>query len=349
MDPILEGVPGWRATRINRGGLDLVHSREYNVTPRSGLNVVLTLDINIQYVVERALDNLCAKHTPAGVCAIVVNPATGAILALANRPTFNPNKPGDSTAASRRNRCITDVFEPGSTFKIVAVSGALNDGVVRLDEKFHCESGLFYHAGRPLRDHHPYGELSVMDIITKSSNIGTAKVAIKMGAPRLHRYISDLGFGHPTGVSLPGEVRGIHHSLKNWDKLSISRIPMGHGIATTPIQMVMAMSAMANGGRLMSPLLVDRLEDRDRNVVVQYRPQMVRQAIRGQTAGQMVRALTKVVSSEGTARQARLDHHQAAAPSQTHLARDFMNEAEHRGALARVGGDENRFRSQAFG
>jgi cell division protein FtsI/penicillin-binding protein 2 len=156
-----------------------------------------------------------------------------------------------------------------------------------------------------------------MDIITKSSNIGTAKVAIKMGAPRLHRYISDLGFGHPTGVSLPGEVRGIHHSLKNWDKLSISRIPMGHGIATTPIQMVMAMSAMANGGRLMSPLLVDRLEDRDRNVVVQYRPQMVRQAIRGQTAGQMVRALTKVVSSEGTARQARLDHYQAAGKTGT--------------------------------
>ena len=248
---------------------------------------------------------------------MVVNPQTGAILALANRPTFDPNKPGDSNAANRRNRVITDVFEPGSTFKIVAVSGALNEHVVRLNDRFHCENGRFYFAGKVLRDHHAYGMLTVKEIITKSSNIGTAKVAMKLGASRLHNYISEMGFGHRSGVSLPGEVRGILHPVKNWSKLEISRIPMGHGIAATPIQLVMAMSAMANGGNLMRPLLVDRLVDRDGNVVMQYKPTVVRKVIRDETAQQMVETLVTVVSAEGTARRAWLANYTVAGKTGT--------------------------------
>ena len=317
LDSELEGVRGWRETETDRSRREVVAFREYNVKPRDGMNVVLTIDANVQYIVEKELEALCAKHTPASACIVVVNPQTGAILALANRPTFDPNKPGDSSAANRRNRVITDVFEPGSTFKIVAVSGALNERVVRLHDRFHCENGRLYFAGKVLRDHHAYGELSVREIITKSSNIGTAKVAMKLGASRLHKYISELGFGQRSGVPLPGEVRGILHPVKSWSKLSISRIPMGHEIAATPLQLVMAMSAMANGGNLMRPLLVDRLLDRDGNVVMQYKPTVVRKVIHDETAQQMVKTLITVVSAEGTARQAWLENYTVAGKTGT--------------------------------
>jgi len=159
--------------------------------------------------------------------------------------------------------------------------------------------------------------LSVREIITKSSNIGTAKVAMKLGAPRLHKYISELGFGQRSGVSLPGEVRGILHPVRDWSKLSISRIPMGHEIAATPLQLVMAMSAMANGGNLMRPLLVERLVDRDGNVVMQYKPTVVRKVIYDGTAQQMVETLVTVVSVEGTARQAWLENYTVAGKTGT--------------------------------
>ncbi len=317
LDSALEGVRGWRETETDRSRREVVAFREHNVKPRDGMNVVLTLDANVQYIAEKALEALCAKHTPASACVVVVNPQTGAILALANRPTFDPNKPGESNAANRRNRVITDSFEPGSTFKIVAVSGALNEGVVRLTDRFHCENGRLYFAGKVLRDHHAYGPLSVREIITKSSNIGTAKVAMKLGSQRLHNYISQMGFGQRSGVTLPGEVRGILHPVNKWSKLSISRIPMGHGIAATPLQLVMAMSAMANGGNLMRPLLVDRLVDRDGNVVMQYKPTVVRKVIRDVTAQQMVQTLKTVVSDEGTASQARLQNYAVAGKTGT--------------------------------
>ena len=317
LDSELEGVRGWRETETDRSRREVVAFREYNVKPRDGMNVVLTIDANVQYIVEKGLEALCAKHTPASACIVVVNPRTGAILALANRPTFDPNKPGDSNTANRRNRVITDVFEPGSTFKIVAVSGALNEGVVRLHDRFHCENGRLYFAGKVLRDHHPYSQLSVREIITKSSNIGTAKVAMKLGSHRLHNYISEMGFGQRSGVPLPGEVRGILHPVRNWSKLSISRIPMGHEIAATPLQLVMAMSAMANGGNLMRPLLVDRLLDRDGNVVMQYEPTVVRKVIHDETAQQMVKTLITVVSAEGTARQAWLENYTVAGKTGT--------------------------------
>ena len=317
LDSELEGVRGWRETETDRSRREVVAFREYNVKPRDGMNVVLTIDANVQYIAEKGLEALCAKHTPASACVVVVDPQTGAILALANRPTFDPNKPGDSNAANRRNRVITDVFEPGSPFKIVAVSGARNAGVVRLHDRFHCENGSFYFAGKVLRDHHAYGQLSVREIITKSSNIGTAKVAMKLGASRLHKYISELGFGQRSGVPLPGEVRGILHPVRNWSKLSISRIPMGHEIAATPLQLVMAMSVMANGGNLMRPLLVDRLVDRDGNVVMQYEPTVVRKVIRDETAQQMVKTLMAVVSAGGTARQAWLENYAVAGKTGT--------------------------------
>ena len=244
-----------------------------------GLNVVLTIDSVVQNIVETALAEGMEAHSPISISGIVVRPRTGEILAMATLPNFDPNNLNGSTPDARRNRVIADVAEPGSTFKVVVVSGALNDGIVQLTDQFDCEHGHFHFAGRVLHDHESYGVLSVKQIITKSSNIGAAKIGIKMGPARLYDYIRSFGFGTRTGIPLPGEVAGIVHPLKDWYKVSIAQIPMGQGIAVTRLQMTMAMCAIANKGVLMAPMLVERLEDRDHNVVAQYAPQRVRQVM----------------------------------------------------------------------
>ncbi len=316
LDSSLRGVPGWRTTEVAKAR-ELVPFREQDVEPSSGRHVILTIDAALQHIVESELAEVMQKFSPVSASAIVVKPRTGEILALANVPSFDPNKPGDFPEAYRRNRAITDISEPGSTFKIIAVSGALNDGIVGLDTEFDCEEGHFLYAGRRLRDDHPSGSLSVEDIVAKSSNIGTAKIALQMGRERLYDYIRGYGFGSVTGIPLVGEVRGIIHSPKAWDKLSITRFPIGQGVAVTPLQMVMAMSAIANGGRLMQPMLIDRVVDDEGRIVVQYQPQQLRQVISEAAAKQMTVALKSVVSEKGTAKRARLVHYTVAGKTGT--------------------------------
>ena len=313
----LAGVPGWRVTETDRQQRELVALREQDVESHDGLNVVLTIDSVIQHILESALAEGMEKHTPISISGMVVRPRTGEIMAMATLPNFDPNKPGDSTPDRRRNRVIADVAEPGSTFKIVVVSGALNDGVVRLTDVYDCEHGRFHFAGRVLHDHESYGPLSVEQIITKSSNIGAAKIGITMGAPRLYDYVRSYGFGARTGIPLQGEVVGIVHPLKDWYKVSIAQIPMGQGISVTRLQMTLAMCAIANKGLLMRPMLVDRLEDRDHNVVAKYYPQRSRQVISESAAKLMVTALKTVVSPEGTAAKAALDHYTVAGKTGT--------------------------------
>jgi cell division protein FtsI/penicillin-binding protein 2 len=256
------------------------------------------------------------KYTPISISGIVVRPRTGEILAMASYPTFDANKISSASADALRNRVISDVAEPGSTFKIVVVSGALNDGTVKLADVFDCEHGRFIYAGRQLHDHESYGELSVESIITKSSNIGAAKIGIKMGDDRLLDYIRAFGFGQKTGLPLPAEVVGIVQPEK-WTKVSIAQIPMGQGVAVTRLQMTMAMCAIANNGALMRPMLVDRLEDRDHKAVVKYTPQKVRQVIGENAVREMVKALKTVASPEGTAPKAALEHYTVAGKTGT--------------------------------
>ena len=316
-DAKLTGVRGWRLTEIDRPGREVVALREQDVEPQDGLNVVLTIDSVVQHIVESALAEGMDKHSPNSISGIVVRPRTGEILALATLPNYDPNNPGNASEDARRNRVIADVAEPGSTFKIVVVSGALNDGVVRRSDTFDCEHGRFHFAGRILHDHESYGVLSVESIITKSSNIGAAKIGIKMGESRLYDYIRNYGFGTPTGLPLQGEVGGIVHPVKKWSKVSIAQIPMGQGIAVTSLQMIMTMSAIANKGVLMRPMLVDRLEDRDHIVRAKYSPQRVRQVISEAAAEQMVTALKTVVSPEGTGAKAIIAHYTAAGKTGT--------------------------------
>ncbi len=317
MNSKLSGVRGWRLTETDRLKRELVNLREQDVEPRDGLNVVLTIDSVIQHIVESALADAMEKHTPISISGIVARPRTGEILAMATLPNYDPNHYNDSTADQRRNRVISDVAEPGSTFKIVPVSAALNEGVVRLSDTFDCEHGHWFYGGRPLRDHEAYGVLSVENIITKSSNIGAAKIGVRLGETRLHDYIRAYGFGARTGIPLPAEVVGIVHSNSAWSKVSIAQIPMGQGIAVTRLQMMMAMCAIANNGALMRPMLVDRLEDCDHNVVAKYTPVRVRQVISPEAAKMMVTALKTVTSPTGTAPKAALEHYTVAGKTGT--------------------------------
>src|SRR5665213_3408951 len=296
---------------------ELVAHRDQDVEPRDGFNVILTLDAALQDIVESELAIGVQKHSPISASCVVVRPRTGEILAMATLPNFDPNLPGHSSMDALRNRVISDCAEPGSTFKIVVVTAGLNEHLVTLNDIFDCERGHFYYAGRLLHDHEPFGLLSVENIITKSSNIGAAKIGIRLGDEKLCEYIQKFGFGHRTGIPLPGEVSGIVHPVKEWSKVSIAQIPMGQGVAVTPLQMVMAMAAIANHGLLMRPMLVDRLEDEDGTLAAKYEPQAVRQVASPEAINEIITALKTVVTHDGTAVAAGLEHYTVAGKTGT--------------------------------
>lgn len=314
----LEGARGWRITETDNRKREIVWLRDQDVEPHDGWNVALTIDSVVQNIVEEELRAGMQKYTPISITAIVVRPKTGEILALAGLPTYDPNNLKSSTPDARRNRNIADIVEPGSTFKITVASGALNEGKTKLTDRFFCENGAFAFAGRILHDHDPYGSLTVEQIITKSSNIGAAKIAIeRLGATGLYNYIADFGFGKPTGIVLPGEVGGILYPPGKWMKVSLAQIPMGHGVCVTRLQMAMAMAAIANDGVLMRPLLVDRLEDGEGNILAKYGPQRVRQVISTNACRDMVQALKTVTTKDGTAPNAALEHYTVAGKTGT--------------------------------
>jgi cell division protein FtsI/penicillin-binding protein 2 len=317
MNSKLAGVRGWLLSEVDSRKREQVTLRQQDVEAQDGCNVVLTVDSVVQNIVETALQEGMKKHNPISISSVVIRPRTGEILAMATLPTFDPNNLAASTADARRNRVIADLVEPGSTFKIVVLSGALNDGKTTLNERFFCENGAFQYAGRTLHDHEAYGWLTAEQIITKSSNIGAAKIGIKLGQERLYDYIRDFGFATRTGITLPGEVNGIVHPTKFWYPVSIAQIPMGHGVCVTPLQMAMAMAAIANGGVLMRPMIIDRLEDPDGQILAKYGPQRMRQVIGTAASKQMVQALKTVVTKEGTAPKAALEHYTVAGKTGT--------------------------------
>jgi cell division protein FtsI/penicillin-binding protein 2 len=307
MEDYLEGQEGYEVIERDRKGREIRALRTEDLGPRDGFNVILTVDQEVQHIAEQELEKAMAEFKPQAGVIIVSRPRTGEILAMSSRPTFDPTNMDAASADDRRNRCISDVAEPGSTFKIVVCSGALNEGIVTLNDQFDCENGAFMYAGRVLHDAHPYGVLSVEEILFHSSNIGAAKVALRMGPVRLADYIHRYGFGHKTGIDLPGEVSGIAHPLAKWNSLSITRIPMGHEIAVTPIQMLMAMNTIANNGVRMKPLIVRSIVDTDGTKIFQYQPQQVGQVVTPRACQLMTAALRKVVSPEGTAPKAGLE------------------------------------------
>src|SRR5688572_8283265 len=271
----------------------------------------------VQSILENTLLEAVRKHNPKSASAMVVRPATGEILGLAVWPDFDPFAPGEAKPDHMRNRVVADTYEPGSVFKIVTIAAALNENLVHLSDLIDCENGLWYYAGKPLKDHGHYGVIPVEMVVGKSSNIGTAKIGLMLGEQRLYNYLKAFGFGSRTEVPLDGEVVGIVRPLKQWDRLKVTRVPIGQGIAVTHMQMMMAMCAVANKGRLMRPMLVSRLEDQTGQVFAQYHPQMVRQVVSERGAQLTVTALKNVVSTNGTAIRARLEHYNVAGKTGT--------------------------------
>jgi len=316
MNKQLGGVAGWKVTETDRAQHELVALRDEDVHPRDGLNVVLTVDSVVQHIVETALADALQKHTPRSITGIVIRPKTGEILAMASLPNYDPNQPNTITPETR-NRVITDVVEPGSTFKIVVVSGALNNGIVNLNTPVFCENGAFAFAGRVLHDHERLGNETVKSVITKSSNIGAAKIGIQLGADNLYSYAWNYGFGQRTGIPLPGEARGFLYPVKNWSKVSIAQIPMGHGVAVTRLQMLYAMAAIANHGVLMRPMIVKQLQERDGSVVQRYAPESVRKIIGDKAVADMIEALKTVPTKDGTAPDAGMKNYVVAGKTGT--------------------------------
>src|SRR3989338_2898472 len=206
--------------------------------PVDGYDLVLTIDSVIQQVAEEALGWGVGKYHAKGGSIIVMDPYTGSIRAMATMPSYDPNSPSDSPAEARRNRAVTDLFEPGSIFKVVTASALLEEGLISPDEKIFCENGSYHTvASHVLHDHKPHGMLPFHDVIKLSSNIGTAKAAQRLSADQLYRYIKAFGFGRKTGIDMPGEVSGMVNSPAGWSKLSPYIIPIGQEVAVTPIQL----------------------------------------------------------------------------------------------------------------
>ena len=253
----LAGCQGYQRRTVGPGRRALwAPAKDYRAV-RDGANLVLTIDSAIQQICEEQLKQACEKYKAKWGMAVVMDPANGEVLAMANWPSFAPAEFGNSKAELRRNRCVTDVFEPGSTFKCFVASKALEAGLFAVEEKIFCHNGVYRIGGRTLHDHGTgFGELSFEDVVVHSSNIGMAIVGLRMGNERLWRAVRDFGFGQKTQVGLSGESAGLVAKLDEWTSYSTSSVPMGQEIGVTGLQMLRAFCAIANGGLLYEPRIV---------------------------------------------------------------------------------------------
>lgn len=304
MDRYLSGQPGFRYIQRDRRGVEIVQRRGAEQPARNGSTVKLTVDLALQQIVEEELDAAVKKFSPEKAIAIMVRPKTGEILAMANRPNFDLNERNEAEPEEMKNRAILDLFEPGSTFKIVTVSSALDAKLVRPDTRVWCENGRWEYNRNVLRDAHPLGDLTVHDILVHSSNIGAAKLGVQLGANRLYQQIKKFGFGERTGIDLPGEIGGLFHPVNHWSAISITHIPMGHEVGVTPLQIAMAMSVIANGGKLMTPKVIQSITDDRGQAIAEFPSVPVRQVLGAEAVRQVTAALEDVTGAKGTAKGA---------------------------------------------
>ncbi|GAB4541516.1 MAG: penicillin-binding protein 2 [Thermodesulfovibrionia bacterium] len=272
--------------------------------PIAGNSLVLTIDETIQHIVEREVRNAVEEWRARAATAIMMNPMTGEILAMANYPTYDPNSPADSDANERRNRAITDLYEPGSTFKTILASTALEEGVVRLNDTFDVSRGSIVIGGKAIRDVHRHGVLTFKEVIQKSSNVGAVQVGLRVGRQRYYEYIKRFGFGERTGIDLPGEASGILRKAERWSATSLASLSFGQEIGVTPLQILNAYSAIANGGLLMKPYVISAIISPDGEVVRKTEPVVVRRVISPRTAETVRDILKSVVEEGGTGQKA---------------------------------------------
>jgi cell division protein FtsI (penicillin-binding protein 3) len=287
----------------------------YEIASKPGQTVVLTIDQTIQYQAEQALQAAVHSSRAKSGTVIVLEPKSGEILALANAPSFDPNKVSDAKPETRSNWALQNIYEPGSTFKIVAFSAALEKKLAKVDDRIDCQMGAITVAGRVIHDHHPFGSLTIPEALAKSSNVAAIKLGLRVGDETMYDYIRAYGFGSRTGIELPGETGGILRKVERWQPSSIGSIAIGQEVGVTPVQMVAAFGALANDGLRVAPHLIREVRDAEGTVVYRAQPEQ-RRVISAETAI-AVRGMLEGVTLHGTAKKAQLDGYSAAGKTGT--------------------------------
>lgn len=287
----------------------------YEIAPKPGQTVVLTIDQSIQYQAEQVLQTAVQRSRAKSGSVIVLDPRSGEILALANAPTFDPNKVANAKAETRSNWALQNIYEPGSTFKIVAFAAALEKNLARLEERIDCQMGAITVAGRVIRDHTAFGSLTIPEALAKSSNVAAIKLGLRVGDPAMYDYIKRFGFGSRTGIELPGETAGLLRKVERWQPSSIGSIAIGQEIGVTPVQMVSAFGALANDGVRIAPHLIREVRNAEGTVVYRAQPEQ-RRVLNAETAIAL-RGMLEGVTLRGTAKAAQLDGYSAAGKTGT--------------------------------
>ena len=323
-DFYLRGQDGWRESEKDGLRRELAQFRNREISPTAGFTVRLSIDAAIQHIVEQEIDEIVKKFNPAKVTVIVSEPHSGFILALGNYPTFNLNEYNElskEAMGTMRNLAITDLLDPGSTFKIVAASGAINDKLVTPDSRFDCSIDSLEYRGKPRRfmkdDHRFDHPLSVAEIISHSSNVGAAQLGMKLGDETLYRYARAFGFGEKSGFPFGGEVSGFLNPAEKWSGVDITRISAGYSISATPMQIHYAMATIASGGALMRPQVIRQVADNNGEAIYNFSGSVRRQVLSTKAAEQMARMLEGVASKEGTAPMAAIPSFEVAGKTGT--------------------------------
>ena len=314
-DSTILGNTGYMITERDALGRNIAIKNTVIKDSSPGKNIVLTLDKTIQFIAEKELAKAVTESNAKGGMVLVMESDTGKVLAMANYPTFNPNSYSRYSLAQLRNRVVADSFEPGSTFKVFTIAAAVEAGVVKPTDVYNCENGNYRIANRTIHDDHPHSRLTVSEILKYSSNIGSAKIGFKMGEERLSTYLRNFGFGGRTGIDLPGEASG--YMKRNWYGIDLATISFGQGVSLSAIQLVSALSAIANGGTLMKPYLVERILDDSGKEVQRFEPQVVRRVISTETAHKVSKMMETVTGDGGTGTKAALDGFRVAGKTGT--------------------------------
>lgn len=314
-DRVLRGTPGRIVQEVDARGRELIHAVHRYVPPVDGKSVVLTIDETIQHIVERELDELLASTQAQSVMAIFMDPGTGQILALANRPDYNPNRFQAYPAANRRNLAVVDAFPPGSTFKPLVAAGALELDLTRVQERFYC-AGSITLAGWTINCHRTHGSLDLLESIKYSCNIAFATLGMRMGATDFHNHLVALGLTSKTGIDLPGEATGMTIPPGRVKQIDLAVMAFGQTLTVTPLQLLNATAALANGGMLMTPYLVKEIRSHDGSQVEVIQPRPVRRAVSESTAAEIRRGMELVVEG-GTGLLAGVDGYRVAGKTGT--------------------------------
>jgi len=317
MDEFLRGKEGLRVSKKDGRRREIYSTRTIDIDPEDGANVVLTLDQQLQYVVEQTIEKMREEFHAKAVWAIVQHVRTGEILAMASSPTYDLNRYGKAPPEWRRNRAISFNYEPGSTMKAGVIAAALDHNIVNETDMIDCEKGYWVYGGKSLRDSHGEGVIPVADVIKFSSNIGTAKIALLMGNQLLYDSLKAFHFGERLGVGIPAEEAGIFYSPKHWSKISITRIGMGHEIGVTALQVLSMMNAIAYNGVQMKPMIIKKVTAPDGTILQEYKPEELGRPIRPSAARRMQKLLARVTEEGGTGTKARVEGYTVAGKTGT--------------------------------